>query len=284
MKKNIVWTIIGIMAFIAGMEQGAEAGEAGAPAYGIWEVDAEDVGSDLTRLFFEFSSKKLIVHPIASERVEPHSREIWWISRDGNLYFSPDGRNDTLVLFLDDKTMRLENRGEKNREEKLLLRRSSQAEMKAASSAFQEAARTKRKTNERQANAAAQIEIKGLAYTIHTPGQGSATLAMSVVLELGVTPTERERKTAPTDAEMDRIRGIVDSLINRVKEHLNTFIPSLGVGVLQGPNGPRYIKDEIRRFINDGLKEMHIKDLPAKVNRERITQVLLTEYQWQQDG
>ena len=128
------------------------------------------------------------------------------------------------------------------------------------------------------------IGIKGLTYTIHTPGQGSATLAMSVELELGVTPAERERKTAPTDVEMERIRGIVDSYINRVKDHLNTFIPSLGVGVLQGPNGQRYIKDEIRRFINDGLKEMYIKDLPAKVNRERITQVLLTEYQWQQDG
>ena len=105
-------------------------------AHVVWEIDAVDVGKlsgdRPVRVFMEYLQKQVTVTNVALDTGEiiTKSHDIWWIFRDGSLYFTSDGRNDIPILFLDDNTMR---QGEGR--EIILLKRSSNLKIAAAGNA-----------------------------------------------------------------------------------------------------------------------------------------------------
>ena len=81
---------------IVGIAFGADSGNAQNRAYGVWEVDAADAaemtGGRSVRLFIEFGDKTATTTEIMLEtgEVTTETRDIWWIYRDGSLYFTED--------------------------------------------------------------------------------------------------------------------------------------------------------------------------------------------------
>jgi len=129
-----------------------------------------------------------------------------------------------------------------------------------------------------------RVEVGELAFTIMSPGEGSGTLRITPVLELGMTAAERLNPAiAPTDAEFEIIIRVVEICKDRLRDHLNVLVRRMGVGLLAGANGQRYLSDDIRRFLNEGLKEMDIP-IRAEVSRDRVTGVLMREFVFQKDG
>lgn len=122
------------------------------------------------------------------------------------------------------------------------------------------------------------IPLDKLAYSIPTPSGQPKTLAMDLVIVLGRTDTEVRDNIQLQDTDWAMFKQTVDELVPWIKDQLNRAINKMSASELDTDRGQQQIRDTVKEKINGKLDELKLKLSNEKINKRRVTDVLITSY------
>ena len=123
-----------------------------------------------------------------------------------------------------------------------------------------------------------RVEVTNFSATVPGPGGDTRPLNFNLVLELQYLPEEkRPGATRPTPAQIEVFRTVVSQLESKIRDHLNTFLPSQSYTNLMNERGPELVRAEVMRFVNNELEKYDFAamKIPEDVSKRRVTNILV---------
>lgn len=121
------------------------------------------------------------------------------------------------------------------------------------------------------------VPVTDLTFSIPTPGAGSQTLSMDILIELGRQGLRKEQADKIQPTHMDKFKELVKTMEPVIKDRLRKEIGNMTGLQLQTQRGQDEIANFLRREINHKLGRIKISGL-EDVNTERVNEVYITRF------
>ena len=128
------------------------------------------------------------------------------------------------------------------------------------------------------------VVIDELNYSIPMPTGTTATLAMSLTVNLGLTEDELTKGSDFTIADEDwnKFKEAVQRMEPLIRDRLMQYISQQTYAQLSSASGKEKIKVRVKQMINDELAQIKLDLIEPKLDPKRVTEVFLPTFYLQQ--
>lgn len=123
-----------------------------------------------------------------------------------------------------------------------------------------------------------EIPLKGLTYSIPTPGGTPMTLTMDISMVMAMTPREISDKVLITEEDWKKFEDAINKMKGKILDRLNGKIDKMSVNELQSNRGKEQIKEFVQEMVNSELGRIDLMLSDKKISTSRIQSVFLTNY------
>lgn len=120
------------------------------------------------------------------------------------------------------------------------------------------------------------VTLDKLAYSIPQPGGQPMTLAMDLVIVLGLSDPEIRDNVTLTEQDWGEFKQAVAQMVPWIKDQLNRTINKMTSSELSTEAGQEQIREIVRDKINTKLRSLDFKLSNPDISKKRVTEVLIT--------
>lgn len=123
-----------------------------------------------------------------------------------------------------------------------------------------------------------EIPLDRLTYSIPMPSGQPMTLAMDMVIILEPTVGEIREKVVISEGDWQIFNDTVKKMLPWVRDQLNRMINRMSSSEINTERGQNQIREFVREQINTKLQALRLDLSNPKIRKERVTQVLITNF------